>query len=1080
MKKNLNRYGLKGPAGTIHKLFLFMKITGMILMFGFFDLPATPAYYLNDDEQQKLTVSGKVTDSKTGEALPGVNIVVKDVTLGTNTDMDGKYSIAVPDRDAVLVFSFIGYTNLEMPVAGKTVIDVALVSQLQNLDEIVVTAYGTQKKNTLTGSVSMVKGNVISKIPVPNISNSIAGNVAGVTMRPNGGQPGYDNPEIFIRGIGTTGDNNSPLIIIDGFRRNNISQLDPSSIESISVLKDAAAVAPYGLGGANGVILITTKKGVTGAPTLTFNTYYGWQTPTYYPDLLNAKDYMKLKNEAYLNANPGSPDAELPFLPSMVNDYDNLHAQDPDRYPNSTARDLVNMVAPVQNYNMQITGGTEKMKYFAGIGYFKQEGLFDQVNYSRFNYNINLESKVTKTTTVSLSVISSMERRNDLDPSEDAVHMFRSAYKYLPIHNLYYTNGLWGQSSGNAPAAVLNAGGWDKRDLNTVLSSLSIEQQLSFVKGLSIKGAVSYDSNSGFQKGWHTPWYYWVQDLSTTPYSYDRRINPKEGGDAPAYTYLTQQNSRGQAITLQGYVNYQRTFGKHDITGLFVAEGRETQGSFINARRNNYVVSIDEINMGSSDKNDFDNGGSSEIGTQIGYVYRLGYVYNNKYMAEASGRYDGHYYFAPGLKWGYFPAFSLGWRLSEENFMKNITFINNLKIRGSWGKSGNLAGDPYQYLSGYNLVGSQYAFGSGTMVPIAYSPQEANPNITWEISTKTDVGFEATLWNSLLTVEADYFFEHRTGMLLPPAITVPQEYGLPLADENAGEMENNGIELTVGSRRELANGLKLGFIGNFSYAKNKMVQVYETSATYDNPNRRRTGRPYLTPFGYKSLGLFSTADDKNNDGVINSEDGYNITQFGELHPGDIRYADLRGQNGDLTPDRVIDQNDEVSIGYPIYPEMSYGFTPTAEWKGFDLSLFFQGSARASLRTFGFQTVCFRNDNSDTDYEYLNNHWTQDHQDAKYPRADLGPTANNGNDLETDFWMKNTNFLRLKTLTFGYTLPKSVLNSLKISNIRAYCSGQNLLTFSNLKYMDPETGAYDDVGTSYPLMKSFTFGLNVTF
>jgi TonB-linked SusC/RagA family outer membrane protein len=1060
-----------------------MKITALILMFGFLDLPATASRYLNDDEQQKLTVTGKVTDSQTAEALPGVNIVVKGVTLGATTDIEGKYSIAVPDKDAVLVFSFIGYASIEMPVAGKTVIDVALESQLKNLDEIVVIGYGTQKKTSVTGSVSSVKGELVSKIPVPNISNSIAGNVAGVTQRPNGGQPGYDNPEIYIRGVGTTGKNNAPLVIIDGIRRNNISQLDPSSIKSISVLKDAAAVAPYGLGGANGVILITTKKGATGAPTLSFNTYYGWQTPTYYPDLLNAKDYMKLKNEAYLNANPGSPESELPFLPATIADYDNLHAQDPDRYPNSSARDLVNMVAPVQNYNLQLTGGTEKIKYYAGMGYYKQEGLFDQVNYSRFNYNINLETKVTKTTTVSLSVISSMERRNDLDPSENAVHMFRSAYKYLPIHNLYYSNGLWGQSSGNSPAAVLNAGGYDRTDLNTVLSTITLEQQLPFIKGLSIKGAVSYDSNAGFQKGWHTPWYYWVQDLSTTPYTYERRINPREGGDAPAYTFLTQQNSRGQSVTIQGYLNYQRVFGKHEVTGLFVAEARENQGSFIMARRNNYVVSIDEINMGSSNKNDFDNGGSSNMGTQIGYVYRVGYMYNNKYMAEASGRYDGHYYFAPGAKWGYFPAFSLGWRISEESFMANVNFINNLKLRGSWGKSGNLAGDPYQYLSGYNLEGSRYdggsiyAFGNGTLVPIAYSPQEANPNITWEISTKTDVGFEATMWNSLLTVEADLFFEHRTGMLLPPAITVPQEYGLPLADENAGEMKNHGIEITVGSRRELANGLKLGLIGNFSYAKNEMVQVFETSATYDNPNRRRTGRPYLTPFGYQSMGLFTTKDDKNSDGVINSEDGYNITQFGDIHPGDIRYADLRGQNGDLTPDGVIDPNDEVAIGYPRYPLMSYGFTPTADWKGFDLSLFFQGSARASISTYGFQTVSFRNDNSNSDYEYVNNHWTPEHENAKYPRADLGPTSNNSQ--STDFWMKNTNFLRLKTATLGYTLPKRVLNAMKITSIRVYFSGQNMLTFSNLKFMDPETG-YSDLETSYPLMKTYTFGANITF
>jgi hypothetical protein len=362
------------------------------------------------------------------------------------------------------------------------------------------------------------------------------------------------------------------------------------------------------------------------------------------------------------------------------------------------------------------------------------------------------------------------------------------------------------------------------------------------------------------------------------------------------------------------------------------------------------------------------------------------------------------------------------------------------------------------------------------MVPIAYSPQEANPNITWEISTKTDVGFEATLWNGLLTIEADYFYEHRTGMLLPPAVTVPIEYGIPLAQENAGEMKNNGFELTVGSRHEFANGIKLGVIGNFSYAENKMVQVFETPATYDNPNRRRTGRPYNTQFGYKSAGLFSTSDDKNSDGIINSADGYNVVQFGTLRPGDIKYVDLSGPDG--IPDGKIDGNDECVIGYPVYPLMTYGFTPTVEWKGFDLNLFFQGSAKASLRIYGFQTVSFENDNSNTDYEFLNNHWTPDRQDASYPKADLGPTTNNNK--ASDFWMRNTNFLRLKTGTLGYTLPQSVLNFLKIKTIRVYASGQNLITFcKNIKFMDPETG-YSSLQDSYPLMKSYTFGINVTF
>ena len=1031
-------------------------------------------------QQQRIT--GIVTN-EAGEPLLGATVQVEGTTVGAITDVDGKYTIELPIQNAVILFSFVGYTTQRIPVAGKTTINVSMAPTLESLQEVVVIGYGTQKKTTITGSVSMVQGDDVAKVPVANVSNSIAGKMAGVSMRPNGGQPGMDSPDIHIRGIATTG-NNAPLVVVDGIIRANINQIDPNTIESISVLKDAAAVAPYGLGGANGVILITTKRGKSGAPVLTLNSYYGMQSPTYnyYPKLLNAKKYMTLRNEAYLNDYLGNipSGGQLPFAQSMIDDYDNLHANDPDRYPDSNPQEYVKMQAPVQNYNLQISGGSDKIKYYTGLGFFKQNGAFKPMNYNRYNYNMNLETQVTKTTKLNLSLMGSIEKTNTVDPAENASGLFRSGYKFIPIRSIYYSNGFWGEFAGRSPVGVLNSGGYSHNDNNTLLTSISVEQQLTFIKGLSAKALFSYDPNQRTIKNWHRPFYFYSQDLNTTPYTYTKEISANEGG-SPSYTWLSQEYSKNQNFTFQGFINYHNTFGKSDITGLLVAESRNNIYERFTASRDNFAINIDELGMGSSAKVDFNNNGSSATGSQIGYVYRFGYAYNNKYLFEATGRYDGHYSFAPGKRWGYFPAFSAGWRISEEGFMKSLPYINNLKIRGSWGKSGNL---PYingqladfQYLNGYNLYGNAYAFGSGNMVQGSFIPREANPNITWEVATKTDVGFDATLWTGLLTIEADYFHERRTGMLLPPAVSVPVEYGLELSQENAGIMESNGFEFVLGSNHKYQNGLEIGINGNFSYATNKMIQIFETAATRDNPNRSRTGRAFGVPFGFHALGLFSTADDKNGDGIINSLDGYNITQFGELHPGDIKYADLSGPDG--VPDGKIDSNDETVIGHQVYPLISYGFTPNAAWKGIDLSLFFQGSALVSLNVNQtFQTLPFANNSSNTTSEYLNNRWTPTSQDAKYPRATQAPYANN---IQTsDFWMVNTGLLRLKTAVLGYSIPSSVTNALRIKSARVYFSGQNLLTLSKLKYMDPEVG-YNDRETAYPNQKVVTFGLNVTF
>jgi len=1055
-----------------------LKLFSLFLFYTFFILSSNVVFAQQPKETYQI--KGQVTDSSNGQFLEGVTVSVNGKSIETITNKTGSFSLNVPVESSSLTFTSVGFKTVITPVsAQQQQLKINMQSITSSLDQVIVIGYGTQKKSTLTGAVSVLKGKDIAETPVANISNSLAGKLAGVSMRPNGGQPGSDNPDIHIRGIATTG-NNAPLVVVDGIIRSNINQIDPNTIETISVMKDAAAVAPYGLGGANGVILITTKKGKTGAPVLSFNAYYGSQSPTYnyLPKLLGSQAYMSLKNEAYLNDNLGSipTGGQLPFDPAIISDYKNLHAKDPDRYPESNPKQFIKSSAPLQEYNLQLSGGSDKIKYYAGLGVFNQKGVFDPMSYTRYNYNINLESQVTLNTKVSLSILGSIENTNTVDPSESAGGLFRSGYKFLPTQSIYYSNGLWGEFAGRSPVGVLNSGGYVHNTNNTMLTNISIEQQLPFIKGLSVKGVFAYDPNNTFIKSWHRPFYFYSQNLNTTPYTYTKAISANEGSSAN-YTWLSQQNISNQIFTVQGIINYHNTFGKHTFTGLFVAESRNNAYQQFSATRNNFAVNIDELSLGSSAAADSKNDGSSATGSQVGYVYRVGYTYDNKYVIEASGRYDGHYYFAPGKRYGFFPAFSAAWRVSQEDFYtKNVHFMDDLKIRGSWGKSGNLAGSAYQYQTGYNLYGNATAFGSGNLVQGSSNAYEANPNITWEIATKADIGFEASFFNRHLTFEADYFSERRTGMLLPPAVTVPAEYGLTLSQQNAGIMQSHGYEFVIGGHHKLKNGIELNINGNFSYATNKMIQIFETPATKNNPNRSRTGRAFGTQFGYHALGLFTIADDKNGDGIINGLDGNNVTQFGALHPGDIKYADLSGPNG--KPDGVIDANDETAIGYAVNPLISYGITPSAYWKGIDASLFFQGSAMASLNMNGsFQTLPFANNSSNTTTEYLNNRWTPTHENAKYPRATQAPNANNTQ--ASDFWIVNTNFVRLKTVTLGYTYPVALMKKMHIQNVRFYVSGQNLFTISKLNFIDPEV-AYSGRETAYPNQKVITLGLNVTF
>jgi TonB-linked SusC/RagA family outer membrane protein len=1009
---------------------------------------------------QTKTVTGSVTDEK-GQSLPGVTVMVKGTTNGVSTDVAGKFSLNVSTGNETLVFHFVGYADQEIPIDGQTKLQVQLKPASKSLDEVVVVAYGTQKKSSVVASISTIRGKDIAAQPVANLTNSLAGRASGIIATQSGGEPGFDGSSILIRGTGTTG-NTQPLVIVDGVPR-NYTQLDPNTIESITVLKDAAAVAPYGLGGANGVLLITTKKGKIGKPTLSYSTYYGWQNPTVLPKFVNSYQYATVYNEAVQNSTPGAPPA---YSATDLELYQN-HS-DPNGHPDhDVLGELITRNVPMTSNNLQLSGGSESVRYYAGVGILTQNGLWGPERYKRYNLTANLEADATKTTKVNLSINGRVE--NGSYPGVSAGNIFYQGFRTPPNSPLTFTNGLPGAYIGRSAWGNIFESGYIKNIGHTLLNQLSIEQQLPFVKGLSVKGVVSYDYNPfnaqdplnpgagivSFQRAWYTPIPYYSYNATTKEITL-------AGNDGPAKPTYSEQFAQTQAFTYQGYLNYHNTFGKHDISALVVLESRNTQLSLFNATRKNYNVLIPELNNGSSNSADISNSGFSSEARTKSAIYRLNYTFNNKYTIEAAGRYDGSYYFAPGHRFGFFPSFGATWLVSEEPFIKNnLTWINSLRIKGSWGESGALPSSPFQYLSSFNLGVNPSAVINGSATQGVFESTQANPFITWERAKKTDIGIAGEFWNGALTFEADYFYEIRNNLLVNPTVTSPFEYGVDLPQVNAGSMSNHGIEVSLGTSHRYSNGLTFSINGNITYARNKRLQFFETATNFNNPNRRETGRPLGTLFGYQSLGFFNSDDF---DGTGNLKPGIAKQPWGQVFPGDLRYKDING-------DGKIDQTDFVPIGRDYRPEIVYGLSPSVSYKGFDVSALFQGAAN---RDYYNQVFAF--DNSSSVPVNTLDYWTPTHQNATYPRITTQPTINNTQ--FSSFWVLNSAYLRLKTATIGYTIPASVLQHAHIQSVRFYLSGQNLATWSKIKNFDPEV--LERSGQYYPQMKVITVGANVTF
>jgi len=1002
------------------------------------------------DAQAQNAIRGKVTDGNAN--LSNVSVLNTDTKVGTQTNADGEFTITA-SKGQTLVFTFTGFKEQRLILNNQTALNIVLVESTNELNELVVVGYGTKRKSSVTAAISTLKGGEIAAVPISDLSNGLGGRVSGVIVKQGSGEPGRDGSDIFIRGISSTG-STQPLIIVDGIPR-SFQQLDPNSIESFSVLKDAAAVAPYGVAGANGVILVTTKRGKIGAPSLTYNGYVGFQNPVVLPDFVNSFQYATLRNAAA--ANEG--------LPASYSESDLQKFQDgsdPDAFPTfkDIWGDLTNKNAILTNHNLEISGGAEKIKYYAALGYQFQEGMWPATNTRRYNLIMNLDAQVTPTTTVSLN----LNGRNitNMYPAVTTGRIFELIGYLHPLYGpLRFSNGL----PGTFVTGSLFSSGYQKLTTSAIYTQLSVEQKLPFLPGLKARGTVAYDPSFVMDKLWTLPVHKASLDKSVTPYVITDAI---WGQTKPS---LNQNYYNEYQLTYQAGLNYDRSFSKHNVSVLALMEAKGNNYSSLGAERRNYNLTIDEINLGSSSQADMSTRGTSSSSRQLGLVYRVAYDYAQKYLIEASGRYDGSYYFSSDNRYGFFPAFSIGWRLSEESFLKNkLSWLDNLKVRASYGEVGALAGSPFQYMSTYDVLGTNYVLGNNAVQGIS-ERAESNPNITWERAKKTDIGLEVNLWKGLLNIEADYFHEKRSNMLVSPDVTVPAEYGIGLSQVNAGVMENRGFDLTASSSYKFSDDFQVSLGANMTFAKNKLLQIFEGATTFNNPNRRITGRSLGTMFGFHSLGYFQQGD-FDAAGALNP--GIATQPWGQVQPGDIRYEDLNN-------DGQINDDDITVIGKPVAaPQIIYGFSPGIKFKSLSLDLLFQGAASTNWYYHPSSVMPFW----ETMLPYVQNfdYWTPENTDAANPRLTSSPTVNNSQ--RSSFYVADASYLRLKSATLAFTIPSKFMQKIKIQSARIYLSGQNLITWTKLINYDPEIGRNNswlpDASWGYPNQKTFSIGANITF
>lgn len=1002
---------------------------------------------------QTATVSGVVKDD-TGEPVIGAGVLVKGTTLGTITDIDGHFSFRADDLNGVLVVSFVGMETQEIPMKGKGTFDIVLKSSNTLLEEVQVVAYGAQKKVTLTGSISSVNTDELLKVPTASIGNMLSGVLSGVSSIQSSGQPGGDDPDVFIRGISTLNTMNAkPLYLVDGVER-SFFQIDPNEVENITILKDASSTAVFGVRGANGVIIVTTKRGKEGKAKINASFSYGIQTPTRMPEFVNSYDYATFLNEAYTN------DGKDPkFTPEAVEAF-RTHSN-PIIYPDTDWMELLfKSSAPQTQGNVNISGGTERVRYFISMGMLDQKGFFKNhdtrydanFNFNRYNYRANLDIDFTKTTLVAINMGGRVEKRNFPRSGDDINQLFRRIYWATPFSGPGIVDGKWIKGNSQYLPVGLSDGlgniygrGYGSKTTNVVNLDLALTQKLDFVtKGLQFKIKVAYNSGYDHTKERATsiesyqPWY--RKDVTW--------MEHPAGSDPNEVVYIQD----GEA----GLISYAESFGK--------SRDWYAEASF-DWKRDFDLHHLSALALYNQSKTYYPD--SDYPGIPRGYVGLVGRVtcdYDNKYLIEGNVGYNGSENFAPGNRYGFFPAVSGGWVLTQEEFLKDNPVVNFLKIRASYGIVGNDRYHPYGtgfmdrflYLPNSYFIGSGYQFGTGTSwSPGAYEKSFGNSGLSWEKSAKQNYGIDFSLFNQKLSGSIDYFYEKRTD-ILAKASTDPIIHAMSLPVLNLGIVSNKGVELNLKWNHKI-NSFRYWTNLNVSYAKNKIVYQDEVPSEYTYT--LKTGHPVGQPFGLKVRGFYY-------EGMEDVADHSYV-----LKEGDVVYEDLNH-------DGKIDDNDKTAIGYPSYPLLNAGLTLGFEYKGFDFSMLWVGATKTSR----VLEETFRKPLGETYDRSLMSHqftdrWTPETAaTAKLPRATIDGVKNNYRDSE--LWVKDASYLRLKNIEIGYNFRLPFMPKIGMEKMRVFMTGYNLLTFDKLKISDPES--MSSGVPQYPVMRVINFGLNVSF
>lgn len=1011
------------------------------------DLVAMPSFQLqqNSTAQANVVVTGRVTDEQ-GTALPGVTVRLKNTNVAAMTNNDGNYRIAVPKNGDILVFNMIGFSTVERAVSGPT-LNITLTSSSSELDQVVVVGYGTQKVATVTGSISSIKGEELVSSPAINVSNSLAGKMPGLVAVTRSGEPGSDNSTLRIRGGNTLGDN-SPLVVVDGIANRSLERLNPNDIESVTVLKDASA-AIYGAQAANGVILVTTKKGKLGTTEFSFNVNRGFSTPTVIPKSADAATYLEMLNEVSIYS------GQTPkYTPEIIQNY--RESTDPWLYPNTdwyaeTFRDYAPQVQATAN----ITGGQEKLRYFISAGMNNQEGIYKNSanKYNQMDFRINLDGNLSKYIKYGVNVTAREENRNY--PTRSAGDIFTMLRRGKPNMHAFWPNGLNGPDIeyGNNPVVVTtNQTGYDRNKANILQTNGRIEVSVPWVEGLSFTGNAALDKRTDNNKLWEIPWYLYSWDGVT--YGPDQLPVLTEGKKGFTNPQLTQDMRDADLVTLNFLLNYNRSFReKHNVKVLFGVERITGETMEFSAFRKNFISpAIDQLFAGAdAEKN---NSGSASEQARLNYFGRLNYDFSGKYLFEFVWRYDGSYIFPENKRFGFFPGVSLGWRASEEGFWQNIKpVVSNLKFRGSWGQTGNDRIGTYQYLSSYGFASGAaniYTFNSDLENKILGELRIPNRNVTWEVANQSNIGLDAELFNGKINFSAEYFYNHRKDILWQRNASVPGSSGLTLPSENIGEVINQGAEFVLGYNNN-AGSFKYGISANVSFNKNKIKFWDETPGVPDY--QQSTGQPMNAALIYKSIGVF------HNQAEI---DAY--PHWTNARPGDLKFEDVN-------QDGKIDGLDRVRMDKTDLPTTVAGLNINLSYKDFYTNIFFQ-SALGAIRNNYYE---MQGEVGNYLLQDVEGRWTEANPNADKPRiwnrySEYWRTNSN------TYWYQSSDYLRLKNLEVGYSLPATLTKKVGLSNAQIYFTGLNLLTWTKVKDFDPESTA----ANAYPLNKVYNLGISLTF